>query len=245
MVRMMKVGLATVLAASVAFSASASASSYEMVVVHVEGSSLKRGAVIDGNRSLKLKAGSKVTLVGSDGSSVTLQGPSTTAPFQMTRSRQANPKAGKKVVEILGALLSDQRRSTKALGVVRSATSNSFTPPPHEWAVNVAQSGTKCIGGDVAMLWRADAKRAAKINIRRAGSVRTAKAVWPKGQEFLAISRKVFQDGQNYKIAMNGRSVEIKVNVMPEGLNSTAEQAAWMARSDCRSQALTMVDRIR
>ena len=57
MVRMINVGLATVLAASVAFSASASGSPYEMVVVHVEGSSLKRGAVIDGNRALKLQAG--------------------------------------------------------------------------------------------------------------------------------------------------------------------------------------------
>jgi hypothetical protein len=95
------------------------------------------------------------------------------------------------------------------------------------------------------MLWRADASRNAKISIRRAGSVRTAKAVWPEGQEFLAINRKVFENGQNYMIAVNGRSVEIKVNVMPDGLNSTAEQAAWMARSDCKTQALTMVDRIR
>jgi hypothetical protein len=242
---MIKVGLTTVLAASIAFSAIASSSSYEMVVVHVEGSSLKRGAVIDGNRALKLQAGSKVTLVGADGASVTMQGPSTVAPFQMTRSRRADQKSSAKVVEILGALLSDQRRSTKALGVVRSASSNSFSSLPNEWAVNVAQSGTKCIGSDVAMLWRADASQRAMIKIRRAGSGRTAKAVWPKGQEYLAINRKDFQNGHNYTIAMNGRSVEIMVNVMPDGLNSTAEQAAWMARSDCRAQALTMVDRIR
>ena len=245
MIRMTRLGLATVLAAAVAFSASAGASSYEMVVVHVEGSSLKRGAVIDGNRALKLEAGSKITLVGADGSSVTMQGPSTVAPVKMTRARRADQKSAKKVVEILGALLSDQRRSTKALGVVRSASSNSYSRSPNEWAVNVAQSGTKCIGSDVAMLWRADASRKATINIRRAGSARTAKAVWPEGQEFLAINRKEFQNGQNYMIAMNGRSVEIKVNVMPDGLNSTAEQAAWMARSDCKTQALTMVDRIR
>ncbi len=95
------------------------------------------------------------------------------------------------------------------------------------------------------MLWRADASREAVIKIRRAGGVRTTKAVWPEGQEFLAINRKEFENGQSHMIAMNGRSVEIKVNVMPDGLNSTAEQAAWMARSDCKAQALTMVDRIR
>ena len=245
MTRMLKLGLATIIAASVAFTASASSSSYDMVVIHVEGAALKRGAVIDGNRALTLQAGSKVTLVGADGSTVTLQGPSTATPVQMTRARQANPNSEKKIVEILGALLSDERRSTKALGVVRSATVSSFDPPPNEWAVNIKQSGTKCIGGDVAMLWRGDASREATLSIRRAGSVRTAKAVWPEGQEFLAINRNVFQNGQNYVVALNGRAVEIKVNVMPRGLNNTVEQAAWMARSDCKAQALAMVDRIR
>jgi hypothetical protein len=245
MVRMMKAGFAAVLAASVAFAAGASASSYEMVVVHVEGSSLKRGAVIDGNRALTLPAGSTVTLVGADGSSVTLRGPSSKAPAQLTRSRQWEQEAGKKVVEILGALLSDQRRSTKALGVVRSASSGAARPLPNEWAVDVAQSGTRCVGGDVAVLWRADAKRRARVRIRRAGGVKTATAVWPEGQEYLAINRKEFEHGQNYAIAVDGRSVEIKVNVMPDGLNSTAEQAAWMARNDCESQALTMLDRLR
>ena len=244
MVRMIKFGLTTIVSASIAFTAGAGSNSYDMVVVHVEGAALKRGAVIDGNRALTLEAGSKVTLVGADGSSVTLQGPSTAAPVQITRARQA-PNSEKTIVKILGALLSDDRRSTKALGVVRSATVSSFDPPPNEWAVNIDQSGTRCIGGDIAMLWRSDAIHKATINIRRAGSVRTAKAVWPEGQEFLAINRNVFQNGQNYVIALNGRAVEIKVNVMPRGLNSTAEQAAWMARSNCKAQALVMVNRIR
>ena len=76
------------------------------------------------------------------------------------------------------------------------------------------------------MLWRSDAIHKATIKIRRAGSVRTAKAVWPEGQEFLAINRNVFKNGQNYVIALNGRAVEIKVNVMPRGLNSTTPRAS-------------------
>jgi hypothetical protein len=216
-----------------------------MVVVHVEGASLQRGAVIDGNRALRLKAGSKVTLVGADGSSVTVHGPSTAAPVQLTRAGRSDQKSDRKVVEILGALLSEQRRSTKALGVVRSASSGASGQAPHEWALDVARSGTRCIGSDVAMFWRPDARRNATLTIRRAGSARTAKAVWPKGEEFLAVSRREFQDGQTYKIGVNGRSVEIKVNILPDGLNSAAEQAAWMARSDCTKQALAMVNRIR
>jgi len=245
MFRMKHLGYSTVLAASVAFSAAASASSYDMVVVHVEGASLQRGAVIDGNKALKLGAGSKVVLVGADGSSVTVQGPSTAAPSQFTRARSGGEKSGRQVVEILGALLSEQRRSTKALGVVRSATNTSSKPPPNVWAVDVAQSGTKCIRNDVAMLWRADAGSSAAVQIRRVGSARTAKAHWAKGKEFLPINRKEFMDGQNYTVSVNGRSVEFRVNVMPDGLKSAAEQAAWMARNDCEGQALAMVNKIR
>lgn len=240
-----KLSLAALIAASTVLSASAIAGSYDMVVVHSEGASLKRGSVIDGNQALRLQSGSKVTLVGADGASVTIQGPSNAAPSRVAKGDQMRAKSDKKVVEVLGALLSNQRRSTKALGVVRSATPNSASPPPNEWAINVAQSGTKCIASDVAMLWRADASNQAAVNIRRAGSSRTAKAVWPAGQEYLAVNRQVFQNGQNYMISVNGRPVEMKINVMPDGLNSTAEKAAWMARSDCTVQALTMVDRIR
>jgi len=245
MKRMMKAGIATVLMTTFAFAANAKQNSYEMVVLHVEGSALKRGAVIDGNQALDLKAGSKVTLVGADGKTITLQGPSTGKPADLASSGAAGPKSPKKVVAILGALLSSEERSTRALGVVRSAGPAGSDKLPNEWAVNVAQSGTKCIGGDTVKLWRADASQDAQLQIRRAQSARTAKAEWPAGQEYLSISRKVFQNGQNYIISVNGRSSEMKFNVMPAGLNSPSEQAAWMAGHNCRDQALAMVDRIR
>ena len=244
MKRMMKASAATILMATVAFAANAKQASYEMVVLHVEGAALKRGAVIDGNQSLALKAGSKVTLVGADGKTVTLQGPSTGKPAEFAGAAASGANAPKKVAAILGALLSNEERSTRALGVVRSA-GPANAKLPNEWAVNVEQSGTKCIAGESVKLWRPDTHHAAKLQIRRAQSARTAKAEWPAGQEFMSVSRKVFEDGQNYVISVNGRSAEMKFNVMPAGLDNPTEQAAWMARNNCRDQALAMVDRIR
>jgi hypothetical protein len=245
MLRMITFGFATILATSVSFTALAGNASNDILVVHVEGSSLTRGSVVDGSRPLTLKSGAKVTFVGSDGKSFTMRGPITAKPSKAVRKDQSWSGSSQKVVEVLGALLSNERRSTKALGVVRSATSGSSKPLPNEWAVNVEQSGTKCIGSDVAVLWRSDATQQARIQIRRAGSARSAKATWPKGQEYLAINRKVFQNGQNYVINVNGRAVEMKFRVMPSGLDGTVEQAAWMAGSNCNAQALVMVDRIR
>jgi len=245
MKRMMKAGTAAILMTTVAFAANAKQNSYEMVVLHVEGAALKRGAMIDGNQPLALKAGSKVTLVGADGKTVTLQGPSTGKPVDLASGSAAGAKSSKKVVAILGALLSSDERSTHALGVVQSAGPAGSDKLPNEWAVNVAQSGTKCIGGDTVSLWRGDASQAATLQIRPAQSARTAKAEWPAGQEYLSVSRKVFENGQNYIINVNGRSAEMKFNVMPAGLTTPSEQAAWMADQNCRDQALAMVDRIR
>lgn len=244
MKRMMKASVATVLLATAAFAANAKQASYEMVVLHAEGAALKRGAVIDGNQSLTLRAGSKVTLVGADGKTVTLQGPSTGKPASLAGGASTGAKAPKKVAAILGALLSSEERSTRALGVVRSG-GPATAKLPNEWAVNVDQSGTKCVSGDSVKLWRPDAGKVATLMIRRAQSARTAKAEWPAGQEYLPVSSKVFEDGQNYIISVNGRSAEMKFNVMPADLDNPTEQAAWMARNNCRDQALAMVDRIR
>lgn len=245
MKRMIQTGTAAMFLAATAFSAHANQGSYEMVVLHVEGSALKRGAVIDGNQPLALKSGAKLTLVGADGKTVTLQGPSTGKPAELGANGTAGAKSSGKVAAILGALLSNEERSTRALGVVRSASPIGPATLPDAWAVNVAQSGTKCVGADVVKLWRADASTDAKLQIRRAQSARSAKAEWPAGQEYLSVQSKVFQNGQNYIVSVNGRSSEMKISVMPAGLDNPTEQAAWMARNNCRDQALAMVDKIR
>ncbi|MFT7569455.1 MAG: hypothetical protein ACI9JL_000474 [Paracoccaceae bacterium] len=242
MKRMIQTSMAAMLLATTAFSAHAKQGAYEMVVLHVEGTALKRGAVIDGNQTLTLKSGAKVTLVGADGKTVTVQGPSSGKPA----GRGSNgAKSSGKVAAILGALLSNEERSTRALGVVRSASATGSETLPDAWAVNVGQSGTKCVTADVVKLWRPDATGAAKLQIRKAQSAHSAKADWPAGQAFLPINAKTFQSGQNYIISVNGRSSEMKFNVMPAGLNNPTEQAAWMARHNCRDQALAMVDGIR
>lgn len=245
MKRMIRTTLAATLLTATAFSVQAKQASYEMVILHVEGSALKRGTVIDGNQPLILKSGSKVTLVGADGKTLTLQGPSQGKPSELGLKPASGGRSSDQVVTVLGALLSNEERSTRALGVVRSASPTGNEKLPDAWAVNVAQSGTKCIGADSAKLWRADSSLASKLQVRRAQSARTATAEWPAGHQFLTVSSRVFEDGQNYIVNLDGQSAEIKIRVMPADLESQTEQAAWMARNNCRDQALALVDRIR
>ena len=70
-------------------------------------------------------------------------------------------------------------------------------------------------------------------------------ATWPAGQETLALKGGAFRDGENYAILVGRRRVDITMHVMPHGMNGEVQQAAWMARAGCRSQALALIDQIR
>ncbi len=221
--------------------ANATGSGAEMIVVHVEGAPFERGAVIQGNRPLKLKAGSVLTLVSSDGTFVTLKGPFNSVPRQAKNARPGDSK----IIEALGALLTGERRSTAALGVMRSASRIPDASPPNAWAASVERSGVRCVRSDVAMLWRSDAQSAAELRIIHAAGSRSSKATWPAGQETLALKGDAFRDGESYAIVVDRRRVDITMHVMPRGLNGQVQQAAWMARAGCRSQALALIDQIR
>ncbi len=158
--------------------ANATGGGAEMIVVHVEGAPFERGAVIQGNRPLKLESGSVLTLVSSDGTFVTLKGPFNSVPRQAKNARPGDSK----IIEALGALLTGERRSTAALGVMRSASRIPDASPPNAWAASVERSGVRCVRSDVAMLWRSDAQSAADLKIIHAAGSRSSKATWPAGQ---------------------------------------------------------------
>ena len=233
--------VAAAISSNIAFSANAADSASEMVVVHVEGAPFERGAVINGDRRLKLEAGWSLTLVSSDGTFVTLKGPSHSVPRQAKNVLRGDPK----IIEALGALLTGERRSTAALGVMRSASQTPAASPPNAWAASVERSGVRCVRSDVAMLWRSDAQSAANLRIIHAAGSRSSKATWPAGQETLALKGDAFRDGESYAIVVDRRRVDITMHVMPRGLNGQVQQAAWMARAGCRSQALALIDQIR
>ena len=216
-------------------------SANEMIVLHVEGAPLKRGQVIDGSSPLMLKTGWSVTLASSKGSFVTLTGPSETIPAQSTVAQPGNST----LIETLGALLTAEKGSTAVLGVVRSSTVNSDYTLPVAWAVNVEQSGTRCIQSSVALLWRKNHKQAAELSISLSESARIAKVTWPAGQEYLSVNSSSFENGESYVFHLDGRAVELKIQVMPSRQTSVVEQAAWMTRAGCKGQAVALIDSIR
>ena len=225
-----------------AMNVSTASAAVEMVVVHVENAPFKRGAIIDGSKPLKLKAGWTVTLIASDGSFVTLTGPSERVPAQARRVRDGDPK----LLEALKALIAAEEMSTAALGVVRSGRREpSFAMLPDPWAVNVYRSGPRCIRSDVVNFWRKDARRRSRLKIRSSSGGRSARVNWPAGREILRLDGSSFRNGDRYVIAVDGRRVEITMHVMPGELTRPVQQAVWMARNGCKAQAMALLKTVR
>ncbi len=218
-----------------------SSDAVDMVVVHVVGAPYERGARIDGNQPVHLKSGWSLTLAGSDGSFVTLTGPSDKAPAMVRKTGSGDPR----IVEALGALLSSEQRSTAALGVIRSGSSVADAKLPDAWAVSVDQPGSRCIRRDMAVLWRDNNGRSANVTIKPFGGAREATVHWPAGQGMLAVSATSFRDGQRYVVDLDDHPVHITMHVMPADIKGAVRQAAWMASSGCRNQALAMLERVR
>lgn len=216
--------------------------SVDMVVLHVTGAPLKRGSVIDGSVAIKLETGWSVTLVAADGSVVKLVGPSELVPANASRTSASDPK----LIEVLKGLLSADERSTASLGVVRSGDGPAqLSSLPEAWVMSVNQSGARCIKPDVAKLWREDSAKAINLVIKQASGVRSANARWPAGSDTLAINSASFRDGSTYVIELGGKRTSVTVHVLPSDLDGLAAQAAWMAQSGCKEQALTLLETVR
>ena len=232
---------ATLLAMASALTVSPASASVDMVVVHATGAPFARGTVIDGSLPLRLESGWSVTLAASDGTFVTLTGPSERVPAEAIRGGDGDPK----IIEALGALLSARETSTAALGVVRSGRGNAEMTPPDPWAVSVERSGARCIPADVTRLWRHDSSKSIDLTITKKGGAKSAHARWAAGQETLMLDSSSFRDGANYTMTLEGRQVNLTIFVVPAAASGIVEQAAWMAQIGCDEQAIALLDNMR
>ncbi|MDH5749677.1 MAG: hypothetical protein OEY85_10250 [Rhodospirillales bacterium] len=213
----------------------------QMVVVKSTDGALKEGTVINGASPLKLNRGTSVTLIGSDGSIVTLKGPYQKSPANELKGKTKDPG----IVKALGALLSQRQISTAALGVVRSATPAASGQLPDPWAVSINRSGDRCIRNDFVVLWRDDATTRDTVTISLPDANLTAQADWAAGDRMLPISSKKFRDRGRYTFELGKQRVLLTLHRVPENVNGVAAQAAWMAKTGCEIQALAMLDTIR
>ena len=241
MKHMLYLALSALLVVGMAALPAKAQTSGQMVVIKASGVALQEGQVIDGHQVLRLDSGSSVTLIGSNGSTVTLTGPYQQAPASGMAGQAEDPN----IVKALGKLISGRKYSTASLGVVRSATAQTgIAHLDDPWMVSVESSGARCIRPGIVVLWREDSSNKSMVTISRSSAGLTAQADWAAGDNVLPLASERFRDGGTYKLDVDGNKVAFTVYVLPEEYSEPGQQAAWMVQSGCTNQALALVDGI-
>ncbi|MBC8159114.1 MAG: hypothetical protein H8E94_07270 [Alphaproteobacteria bacterium] len=216
----------------------------EMVVIASTAAGTTGGQVIQDGATLDVPAGTSVTLVSSDGAALTIDG-----PFSGVPGGKAGGGGGggdNSLVSSLAGLLSSTGKKTAALGVMRAGATKD---PDDPWTVNTERSGKQCVRSGVpAVLWRANAKKAATLKIKNRKTRKTAEAEWPSGADKLTWPEgSAVSDGVQYIVRKKGDKTAKKITlfVVPSDLPSDAHKAIWMAENGCTMQAKLLLNTIR
>jgi len=211
------------------------AAAADLVVVEATGVALKPGETVDGTKPLKLEQGQRVTLVSSTGKTLKLRGPYDQAPDPGIKEDSDN------VLDKLRELGRSRTAVTERTGAVRSAAVE--RPLPEPWVLDVDRSGQRCLleNGPV-VLWRADAGRAAELQIRPADrSWQTKPTTWPADTPLLKLpARLPLRDEASYEVSLGERTVTLTMHVIPARVAGDAMRAAWMVEKGCEPQAMAL-----
>lgn len=212
----------------------------DLVVAEAKGvAGLAEGQTIDGTKVLKLDAGARVTLIGSDGRTIKLRGPYEQAPAP-TQTADAGG-----VVDSLKNLVSQRGAGTATLGVVRAATTEKDLPEP--WLIDVSRPGNRCIiEKSQAVFWRPEAlPQKITMKVSPADQSWAANGAWPEQTDRLKMPPNLpLRDGQSYVIDLAGTTNQITMHVLPATIQKDAVRAAWMVEKGCEQQAAALVKTI-
>jgi hypothetical protein len=205
----------------------------ELLVLSSTAPDIKTGEIVDGAMSLSLPAGARVTLVGQDGQTVTLEGPFEGVPSGGAAAGDPG------LLAKLSALVGGPSQDASSLGAVRSAGGGTKSAGP--WVVDISRSGHHCVKADGAPeLWRPGKDQAGTLALKRLSPAKRTKTTWPRGQATLPWPERMsFTDGATYMARMRGGSTakRLVMHVVPADLPNDVHRAVWMADAGCVGQA--------
>lgn len=205
-----------------------------LVVMEARGVSLKPGDTIDSERTLTLKEGEKVTLIGENGSFVTLRGPFSDKPM-----KDNAPAADRN--RNLAALVANRQARTSAVGVARASGEMAKLPEP--WLLDVAQSGRRCVQeGSEVLIWREIAGSAETISVAPADRSWQVELQWDKGFDRLVLPPDLLiNSGGSIVVSRKGEDISLSLSEVPKSLADPLLIASWLFHQGCAQQADAML----
>ena len=223
--RVIAKGLGVVLAC-----ACVSAQAAKMVVMESRGSTLKIGESVDSSRSLSLKEGERLTLIGPDGKTVTRRGPYN-GPVLPPSAGSPDSK------QALAVLIATRDARTSSIGVIRAGTDAVKIPSP--WLIDITRSGPRCLREDeIPILWRPDSSVQQPFVIFPSDRSWRADFSWLAGEQSLRMPPLAkFQGITSLLVNINQQEFAISLSVIPKAVDDPAVLAAWMLEKGCIQQA--------
>ncbi len=225
-----------VLIGSVLLGTSPQVEAGQWVVIAAEQTSLQPGALLDGKQPVKLADGARLTLLAEDGKTLKLTGPYSGVPGSggATGARTDNLTA-------IASLLRGHPQSTSTLGAMRG---NSSREPSTADLINVDHSGERCLNSDPVVLWRGNAADLESVTLTDAQGARLASFTWSAGEARLPTPGRYFEDGKTYLLQRPDKSVSLRIHKAAAAPSNQAALAAWMAKSGCKAQALSVLSQL-
>jgi len=220
-----KLARAAIAAALLTGAASAAAN---VLVVRSSGpsaGSYPTGRSLPDNARITLRSGDTVVVLGNGGTR-TFRGPGTFSPGTAVQAGGGSSSS------------SDGRRAR--IGAVRNA---GIVPrSPTIWHIDVTQSGTVCLAGNNAMLWRPDSSRASRLTISGPDGSHTVN--WPARQATIDWPNGSVADGATYSFSQAGVAVPTQITFRTLATEPADLQAvaAALIENGCQEQLDVLVE---
>ncbi len=208
----------------------------QIVVLEAEPatSTLRTGAILDGNQEITVPPGTSVVLMDEVGRVVTVTGPYRGIPGGA--ERKDGPGALKRVATAM--LTADL---TEIVGGVRAAGEAGKLAPLDPWFLDVTSNGTKCVrAGSGIVLWRPVPRRDTEIAITALAGGTEAKIAWPKGEATVAWPKEVpARDNAVFLLQLQDprTSRKIRLRIIAAAASSDADDLLGLLDSGCAAQA--------
>ncbi|HEY2008916.1 MAG TPA: hypothetical protein VGH23_08010 [Rhizomicrobium sp.] len=205
-----------------------------LVVAEARGIAFKPGDTLDAAKPLVLKQGQHITLVSETGATLKLDGPYDRPPTA------GGGGGGVGLNQTLNALITQRQARAGEFGITRGTV---LADLPDPWVLDATHSGNVCVmENGTPIFWRPDASAPASLSVAPADHSWNAKAVWPAGQDRIAVTTDVpMHAGETYVITFNGTQSDVTMVQVPASLTNNDMKAGWMANRRCEQQAEALV----
>jgi hypothetical protein len=214
-----------------------SAHAVPLVIMEARGTNLKQGNTIDSETAITLKEGERLTLIGANGSFVTLRGPFSDVPMK-TSAPQTDSKQN------LAALVASREARTSSVGVVRAGSETAQLPEP--WLIDVARSGRRCLKANVApSLWREDSAQSETVAVYPGDRSWRVDLEWAAGKDRLQLPAIANIDASaSLVVVRKAGEINLSLTSVPAEMPDPLLYASWLFHRGCAQQADAMIKQL-